>query len=910
MTSITIPNGVTSIGNYTFKNCSGLTSITIPNGVTSIGNYTFLGCSGLTSITIPNGVTSIGNYTFQGCSGLTSITIPYGVTSIGEWAFSDCSSLTSVTIPNSVKYIFECAFRACSALTSVTIPNGITAIDDGSFRYCSSLTSVTIPKSVKYISSDAFYACEYLTDIYCFAREVPKANDLSLSSYENVTLHVPAECKEKYAAVEPWNLFKTIVEMPAESESYAEVTLAIKEENGLIRLQFNSVPRDICYRITRTDANGTNAYFEDKVSHYPNNVEYVDIPSAAGTYTYSLSMAYYDNDGEKQVVESNTVTVTVAEPLDEEEMEKDYGYVIGKIEYDKNPPVGGVKVNFSDGVSVNVKGAHFMRQKVVVGTKLDITVSGDNSHEYESVTITVTDGPNVVNLKAHSNETYTPNDGEFDLAICSDVSITLENGAHHAKFTVKNLSLDNKWYGYIDMQLVKDNHLNIINYLTGNKPTYKRQSTWFELQPDQSKVLDVELGINMDEDTRVLVYFQSTAINSDSQDIIETKEIAIGKDSGISGFPLEKMLVKNKMEEWTAETKEDFAYLMLGVSSVTPGMDGMVGDLTPYKEKVLLVTKTKDALKVIIDWLEGKTAMEAINDPNFLSITSAIKGVFDDLKSSYTTSSIQKYWKNIVGQVADVADADLMLDGIKNLNTMISEDTSTSDGTLKVGLSCASMLYQLASLGNAVPLTQMMLSYQVVGESLVNAAKKFGPIMNSRYILGRLKANGAYTGDEKDQVNTTTEFKIVINRVTSILGRTVPIDFTNKDAQRQIKSISIKAAYNERQTPAEFTFYPVYKKDCIMLQSDGRGITNGTFLDELNEIRVLYMEINWENGRRTLIPLQQESTGVSFNKNNTPIVTDHFEDYKPLDYTVTLTTASGEDHIADELYLGSNKSRQ
>ena len=94
--SVTIPNSVTSIGDYAFTGCYNLTSIEIPNSVTSIGNYAFSGCSGLTSVTIPNSVTSIGEAAFSGCSGLTSITIPNSVTSIGSSVFSYCSGLTSV----------------------------------------------------------------------------------------------------------------------------------------------------------------------------------------------------------------------------------------------------------------------------------------------------------------------------------------------------------------------------------------------------------------------------------------------------------------------------------------------------------------------------------------------------------------------------------------------------------------------------------------------------------------------------------------------------------------------------------------------------------------------------------------------------------------------------------------------
>ncbi len=103
---------VTSIGLMAFF-YSDLTSITIPNSVTSIGDHAFGYCSGLTSITIPNSVTSIGRGAFQNCSGLTSITIPNGVTSIGNYAFSDCSGLTSITIPNSVTSIGNDAFYYC-----------------------------------------------------------------------------------------------------------------------------------------------------------------------------------------------------------------------------------------------------------------------------------------------------------------------------------------------------------------------------------------------------------------------------------------------------------------------------------------------------------------------------------------------------------------------------------------------------------------------------------------------------------------------------------------------------------------------------------------------------------------------------------------------------------------------------
>jgi hypothetical protein len=142
LTSVTIPESVTSLGSYTFSGCSGLTSITIGESVTSIGSYAFDGCSSLTSITTPNSVTSIGSGAFEGCSSLTSITIPNSVTSIKDYTFHGCSKLTSITIPNSVTSIGTYAFMYCRSLNSVTIGEGITDIEDDAFYQCSSITSV------------------------------------------------------------------------------------------------------------------------------------------------------------------------------------------------------------------------------------------------------------------------------------------------------------------------------------------------------------------------------------------------------------------------------------------------------------------------------------------------------------------------------------------------------------------------------------------------------------------------------------------------------------------------------------------------------------------------------------------------------------------------------------------------
>ncbi len=209
LTSVTIPESITSIGICAFDGCTSLTSITIPESVTNIGYYVFSNCSSLTEIIIPNSVTSIDSSAFDGCTSLTSITIPDSVTSIGDRAFSGCTSLKSITIPDSItsigydafsgtpflenqptdvkyasKWVVDCdeniteielksdtvgiadgTFSRCEKITSITIPNSVISIGGYAFSGCTSLKSIIIPNSVTSIGNRAFLNCSSLTSV-------------------------------------------------------------------------------------------------------------------------------------------------------------------------------------------------------------------------------------------------------------------------------------------------------------------------------------------------------------------------------------------------------------------------------------------------------------------------------------------------------------------------------------------------------------------------------------------------------------------------------------------------------------------------------------------------------------------------------------------------------------------------
>ncbi len=170
-----IKAGTKTIADSAFSGCDSLTSVTIPDSVTSIGDTAFFSCDSLASVTIGNGVTSIVEMTFGSCISLQSVTIPDSVTNIGDMAFFSCVSLASVTIPDSVTNIGDMAFWRCISLQSVTIPDSVTSIGCEAFSFCTSLVSVTIGSGLTSIvdkvsgvdvfGGAVFFGCDSLKSI-------------------------------------------------------------------------------------------------------------------------------------------------------------------------------------------------------------------------------------------------------------------------------------------------------------------------------------------------------------------------------------------------------------------------------------------------------------------------------------------------------------------------------------------------------------------------------------------------------------------------------------------------------------------------------------------------------------------------------------------------------------------------
>lgn len=213
LTSVTIPNSITSIESFAFKNCQSLNSINIPQSVVFIKPTAFSN-SGIYNdeSNWEDSVLYIGDCLIQAKRGLTgSYIVKEGTRLIINEAFAG-SNLTDIMIPNTVTDIGVGAFQY-SDLTSIIIPNGVTKIWAGAFHHCTSLKSVTLSNSITQIQRDAFRDCTALTTVVCEAVQVP---DCQHNIFFNVpqsaaTLYVPEESLEDYKSAIYWKDFGTIL---------------------------------------------------------------------------------------------------------------------------------------------------------------------------------------------------------------------------------------------------------------------------------------------------------------------------------------------------------------------------------------------------------------------------------------------------------------------------------------------------------------------------------------------------------------------------------------------------------------------------------------------------------------------------------------------------------------------------
>ena len=164
--SVTVPAGIKVIAGA-FASNQTLASVTLPDGLVTIGDNAFSQCKALSQVNIPQTVTRIGDRSFAMCTALPAIVVPDSVTYIGENAYLCCISAKTATLSKNLKTIGASAFQKCESLTNISIPDTVESIGECAFMNCKLLTSIYIPYKVTEIGELAFAKCNPALTVQC-----------------------------------------------------------------------------------------------------------------------------------------------------------------------------------------------------------------------------------------------------------------------------------------------------------------------------------------------------------------------------------------------------------------------------------------------------------------------------------------------------------------------------------------------------------------------------------------------------------------------------------------------------------------------------------------------------------------------------------------------------------------------
>ena len=311
LTNVVMGNSVTNLGYGAFYNCSSLPGVEMPDSIVNMGAEAFHGCASLTTITIPNSVTNIPVNAFNSCTSLTNLTFGSNTVSIGEGAFSGCSSLRSLTIAGSVTNLQGHAFEGCTSLADLTLGSNIINIGEFAFSGCSSLKSLTIPDSVTNIGGSAFVSCTSLSSV-TIPKSVSSIGEYAFGNCWRLTNITVNPLNSVYSSVDGVLFDKnqtTLIQYPeAKPGSYVvptTVTSIVEEAfGGTPNLTSVTLPKSVisfgegpfggCYNLTNITVDPLNSVYSsvDGVLFDKNQTTLIQYPEGKpGSYVIPGSVA-------------------------------------------------------------------------------------------------------------------------------------------------------------------------------------------------------------------------------------------------------------------------------------------------------------------------------------------------------------------------------------------------------------------------------------------------------------------------------------------------------------------------------------------------------------------------------------------------------------------------------------------
>ena len=694
------------------------------------------------------------------------------------------------------------------------------------------------------------------------------------------------------------------------------ITLSATETNGTVQLNYD-IPASVHrFALARRDDNGAKAVIYKNDENVAGNFTYTDAPTAGG-YTYFVQGSYRDAQGESHLLNSNEVAVSVSQVLPTD----NYGYIVGIIW----PKYGASSIHdiiYSDGVKTTITDKYFERQQIPVGKELTISVKGNSIEEFETATITIKPGENIVSLKDVNNVSEVeskPNNFSNDLQFCSD----LEWVGNNYQFSVKNVTR-NKWSGYVRLRIItkdkalkeKENEeMDGENSIPSEEEDYDEITPGLRaednyvyvysneinnLQSGEATIVSLSLDnvFAPDKNDWYYIYFESVGKwNSDPKGSEKVKLIGIDYDYSITENPTLRKVNKKDLklaeEKVLLQDAEYAANIILACCSKLNQLNGIIGNMGDigwvelskvYKEKYPIDLNNLN--QYIDEAIETGSAADFKEDAMMQAFLFYVFGYNSlELANKFrenVANEIFKYSKGVDDYLGGALQCLKYIKNYRNWEQMNEYDRF---------FYCADAIIEAASRYNST-LGSVLNTYSKITKSFIQKALELDAAYYENYEVSLLKLN-ALSGNQKNHYNSNVDFKIMVraNYWLDFFGYEY-FNFEENDT-KPIREVVLRvhnSPTHDNEAIILFNLIPV--SDGVMLKQT--SIIDEDNMEDGKPIDRMCLEIKWKNGRITKIPLRADIDGVELGKNP--------HDHRVRQYTVYLRSGTTTfDNMADDI---------
>ncbi|MBP5392375.1 MAG: hypothetical protein J6Y59_00990 [Bacteroidaceae bacterium] len=672
------------------------------------------------------------------------------------------------------------------------------------------------------------------------------------------------------------------------------ITLTAQEKDGQVTLKFNSIPNDVKWALSRTDANGASAKIDGKEeSRYPSEITVVDNPSA-GSYKYKARGYYMDADGTRKAVNSNEVEVAVVASEN-----GPFGKISGDIRVGGAPLWGETwTVTFSDSNTVTSdRNGNFYRDKIPVGTKLTVTAES-RDYKCDTVSVTIKEGYNSVYLKGKMDEALVRSRYNSDLEFDSYVEF---EPRLHMKFKVRNINRL-PWSGKLRIVTGRKEYMdnppknpfddpnwtpetqqlagNVVPITVTDNIQYDYTDDKIYLSPGESKEVYIKHHIPLTTPPSYkdeLYYFFV-----ESMDEYGTKLVAVNDEYNIKENPLVQLVNNGQYdaEKQGEEYVESCIALVMGLCSTVTEFDGKLGDMSRCMEEMQQTLGYTLDYYLLADKIERATTYSQILDDipewHFYHILYQEDRRFLGMVNS-VRDNIAKEVRACKNTLKYLKDVKKCIDMVKSYNQWQDMNELERTGAI------ADKILDLAE--NKIPFASILKMYLDVTRKTIH---------NINGLAEKWYANHDYdtfyNGHGEIYSGSNFAFDVRVKK-----KRWISSSFDAEDVKERIYSVEINCiGHIPGNDPLRCmaTYTPEVEDGKLKLRRiniTGEAPSSGGIVP----IEDMWMTIRWSNGRVSHVPIrnseEMQGNGVKHDKNH---------------YTITFQSANNDvEHMADIIFL-------